>query len=261
MHELFDIACNFTSDQFNKDLDETIERAINNNVSKFLIVSASLGDHKKIQEIYKKYTSNCIFTLGTHPHHASEINDDEIKKMRALIQELNPSAIGETGLDFFRNISTYEEQLFAFDEQIKLAIEFNKPLYLHQRDAHEDFVKIIKKYKNDINKGVVHCFTGTKKALDDYLELGFHIGLTGWVCDERRNVELRKTIKYIPRERLLIETDSPYLIPRNLENKPKTNRNEPQYLPHIANEIAGLMGITKNNLIDITYKNSMDFFK
>ncbi len=101
----------------------------------------------------------------------------------------------------------------------------------------------------------------TKKALDDYLELGFHIGLTGWVCDERRNVELRKTIKDIPRERLLIETDSPYLIPRNLENKPKTNRNEPQYLPHIANEIAGLMGITKNNLIDITYKNSMDFFK
>ena len=147
MPQLFDIACNFTSKQFNKDLDETIERAISANVSQFLIVSASLTDAKDIQDIFKKYKSHCAFTLGTHPHHASEINDKEIQKMRLLIGELNPNAIGETGLDFFRNISTYEEQLFAFDEQIKLAIEFNKPLYLHQRDAHEDFIKIIQKYK------------------------------------------------------------------------------------------------------------------
>ena len=99
--------------------------------------------------------------------------------MRVLISELNPNAIGETGLDFFRNISTYEEQLFAFDEQIKLAIEFNKPLYLHQRDAHEDFIKIIQKYKDDISNAVVHCFTGTQTELEDYLDLGFYIGLDG----------------------------------------------------------------------------------
>ncbi|MDC1190260.1 TatD family hydrolase [Gammaproteobacteria bacterium] len=259
MHQLFDMACNFTSEQFNKDLDETIERAINANVSKFLVVSASLNDTKDIQDIYKKYKSHCAFTLGTHPHHASEIDEVEIQKMRVLISELNPNAIGETGLDFFRNISTYEEQLFAFDEQIKLAIEFNKPLYLHQRDAHEDFIKIIQKYKDDISKAVVHCFTGTKDALNDYLELGFHIGLTGWICDERRNVELRQIIKDIPHDKLMIETDSPFLIPRNLKNKPKTNRNEPQYLPHIAGEIAGLMSLETDDLIDITYKNSINF--
>ena len=111
MHQLFDIACNFTSEQFNKDLDETIKRAINANVSKFLIVSASLSDTPNIQDIYKKYKSHCAFTIGTHPHHASEINDDEIQKMRLLISEFNPNAIGETGLDFFRNISSYEKQL------------------------------------------------------------------------------------------------------------------------------------------------------
>ena len=134
-------------------------------------------------------------------------------------------------------------------------------MYLHQRDAHEDFIKIIKKYKDDISNAVVHCFTGTKEALNDYLDLGFHIGLTGWICDERRNVELRQIIKDIPHDKLMIETDSPFLIPRNLENKPRTNRNEPKYLPHIADEIAKLMNLKTEELIDITYRNSINFFK
>ena len=113
-----------------------------------------------------------------------------MKKMRILVQDLKPSSVGETGLDFFRNLSTLEEQIFAFEEQIKLSIEFNKPLFLHQRDAHDEFIKIIMKYKNDINKAVVHCFTGTQKQLDSYLNLGFYIGLTGWICDERRNFRI-----------------------------------------------------------------------
>ena len=190
----------------------------------------------------------------------TEINSDSIKKMRILVQDLKPCSVGETGLDFFRNLSTLEEQIFAFEEQIKLSIEFNKPLFLHQRDAHDEFIKIIMKYKNDINKAVVHCFTGTQKQLDSYLNLGFYIGLTGWICDERRNVELRKSIKNIPLDKLMIETDSPYLIPRNLDIKPENNRNEPSYLPHIAKEIADIINIDSSKLIDITYKNSISFF-
>ena len=260
MSELFDIACNFSSNRYDNDLDEVIKNAKNNNVTKFLVVSASINDVDKIYSIYQKYKSDCFFTIGTHPHHANEINSDSIKKMRILVQDLKPSSIGETGLDFFRNLSTLEEQIFAFEEQIKLSIEFNKPLFLHQRDAHNEFIKIIMKYKNDINKAVVHCFTGTQKQLDTYLNLGFCIGLTGWICDERRNVELRKSIKNIPLDRLMIETDSPYLIPRNLIIKPKNNRNEPSYLPHIAKEIADIINIDLSKLIDITYKNSISFF-
>jgi TatD DNase family protein len=180
--------------------------------------------------------------------------------MKRLIDEYKPHSVGETGLDFFRNISSYEEQLFAFEEQIRIAIETNLPLFLHQRDAHDDFLKIISKYKNDISKAVVHCFTGTQKELDDYLEMEFSIGLTGWICDERRNIDLRKSLKNIPLDKLMIETDCPYLIPRNLNNKPKNNRNEPAYLPHIANEIALLINLDKDKLIDITYKNSINFF-
>jgi TatD DNase family protein len=181
--------------------------------------------------------------------------------MLKLINKYKPHSVGETGLDFFRNISSYEEQLYAFNEQIKIAVETNLPLFLHQRDAHEDFMKIISKYKKDISKAVVHCFTGTQKELDDYLEMGFHIGLTGWICDERRNVDLRKSLINIPIEKLMIETDCPYLIPRNLNDKPKNNRNEPSYLPHIASEIASLVEIDISELANTTFQNSMNFFK
>ena len=164
-------------------------------------------------------------------------------------------------MDFFRNLSTYEEQIFAFEEQIKIAIDTNKPLFLHQRDSHDDFIKILRKYSSDINKSVVHCFTGTKEQLNDYLELDCYIGVTGWICDAKRNVELRKTIKNIPLERLMIETDCPYLIPKNLEEKPKNNRNEPTYLNHIANEVATLMKKDINDIREKTYKTSLSFFQ
>ena len=260
MNNLFDIACNFSSDRFESDLNEVIKRAKNNNVTKFLLVSASLKDAEKVNKIYQDNKDSCFLTIGAHPHHANEFNSSSPSEMKRLIEEYKPHSIGETGLDFFRNISSYEEQLFAFEAQIQIAIETNLPLFLHQRDAHDDFLKIISKYKNDISKAVVHCFTGTQKELDDYLEMEFSIGLTGWICDERRNIDLRKSLKNIPLDKLMIETDCPYLIPRNLNNKPKNNRNEPAYLPHIANEIALLINLDKDKLIDITYKNSINFF-
>jgi TatD DNase family protein len=260
MNNLFDIACNFSSDRFEKDLNEVIKRAQANNVTKFLLVSASLKDAEKVNKIYQNNKDSCFLTIGAHPHHANEFNSSSPLEMKQLIKEYKPHSVGETGLDFFRNISSYEEQLFAFEEQIQIAIETNLPLFLHQRDAHDDFLKVISKYKNDISKAVVHCFTGTQEELDDYLELGFHIGLTGWICDERRNIDLRKSLKNIPLDKLMIETDCPYLIPRNLSDKPKNNRNEPANLPHIANEIALLINLDKDKLIDITYKNSINFF-
>lgn len=261
MHEIADIACNFTSDRFDNDLDEVINQAIVNNITKFGLICSRLSDIEKLLEIYNRYSKDMFFTIGVHPHHANEINEEYLKKLKEVINNNNPHAIGETGLDFFRNLSTYEEQIFAFEEQIKIAIDTNKPLFLHQRDSHDDFIKILRKYSSDINKSVVHCFTGTKEQLDDYLELDCYIGVTGWICDAKRNVELRKTIKNIPLERLMIETDCPYLIPKNLEEKPKNNRNEPTYLNHIANEVATLMKKDINDIREKTYKTSLSFFQ
>jgi TatD DNase family protein len=260
MNNLFDIACNFSSDRFDDDLKEVIQRAQNNNVTKFLVVSASLKEAEKVNRIYQDNIDSCFFTIGVHPHHANEFDSSSSLEMIKLIEEYKPHSVGETGLDFFRNISSYEEQLYAFEEQIQIAIKTNLPLFLHQRDAHDEFMKIISKYKDYLPKSVVHCFTGTQSELEDYLDLGFYIGLTGWVCDERRNVELRQSIKNIPLDRLMLETDCPYLIPRNLDNKPKNNRNEPSFLPHIAKEISGLMEITPNELADKTFNNSIKFF-
>ena len=261
MHEIADIACNFTSERFDNDLDEVINQAIVNNITKFGLICSRLSDIDKLLEIYNRYSKDMFFTIGVHPHHANEINEEYLKKLKEVINNNNPHAIGETGLDFFRNLSTYEEQIFAFEEQIKIAIDTNKPLFLHQRDSHDDFIKILRKYSSDINKSVVHCFTGTKEQLNDYLELDCYIGVTGWICDAKRNVELRKTIKNIPLERLMIETDCPYLIPKNLEEKPKNNRNEPTYLNHIANEVATLMKKDINDIREKTYKTSLSFFK
>ena len=260
MHNIFDIACNFTSERFDKDLEIVIERAIKNNVTKFGLICSSISDIPKLIHIQKTYSELMSFTIGVHPHHASEVDESSLIELKNLINEHSPNAIGETGLDFFRNLSTYEEQIYAFEEQIKIAIELNKPLFLHQRDSHNDFIKILKKYASDINKAVVHCFTGTQSELDDYLELNFFIGVTGWICDEKRNVELRKTIKNIPLSKLMIETDCPYLIPKNLADKPSNNRNEPSYLNHIVDEISLLMEIDKNNLLKETYLNSVNFF-
>ena len=261
MHEIADIACNFTSDRFDNDLDEVINQAIVNNITKFGLICSRLSDIDKLLEIYNRYSKDMFFTIGVHPHHANEINEEYLKKLKEVINNNNPHAIGETGLDFFRNLSTYEEQIFAFEEQIKIAIDTNKPLFLHQRDSHDDFIKILRKYSSDINKSVVHCFTGTKEQLNDYLELDCYIGVTGWICDAKRNVQLRKTIKNIPLERLMIETDCPYLIPKNLEEKPKNNRNEPTYLNHIANEVATLMKKDINDIREKTYKTSLSFFQ
>ena len=261
MHEIADIACNFTSERFDKDLDDVINRAITNKITKFGLICSRLSDIDKLLKIYDKYSKHMFCTIGVHPHHANEINDQYLKKLKEAVNLNDPDAIGETGLDFFRNLSTYDEQIYAFEEQIKIAIDTNKPLFLHQRDSHDDFIKILREYSSDINKAVVHCFTGTQEQLEDYLELDCYIGVTGWICDEKRNVELRKTIKNIPLEKLMIETDCPYLIPKNLPNKPKNNRNEPINLNHIVNEIAVLMEIDIDSLRKQTFKNTINYFK
>ena len=260
MNEIADIACNFTSERFDNDLDEVIKRAIDNKITKFGLICSRMSDLSKLLKIYKQYSKSMFYTIGVHPHHANEINDDYLKKLKDVITTNNPHAIGETGLDFFRNLSTYEQQIYVFEEQIKIAIDTNKPLFLHQRDSHDDFIKILRKYSSDISKAVVHCFTGTQGQLDDYLELDCYIGITGWICDEKRNIELRKAIKNIPLEKLMIETDCPYLIPKNLVEKPKNNRNEPSNLNHIVSEISMLMNIGEDILRRETFKNTKSFF-
>jgi len=261
MNRYFDIALNLASERFSGERDKVIADALTRNVNYFNIVCSSLNELDFVKNLNDRYRQNSCFTLGVHPHNANELNGNTLKSLNDSIKIHQPSAVGETGLDFFRNLSSYENQINAFEQQIIISIENNLPLFLHQREAHDDFIKVIDKYISDIPRSVVHCFTGTQSQLDDYLERDLYVGLTGWICDERRNKDLRESIKNIPMDKLMIETDAPYLIPRNFEMKPKNNRNEPSNLNHIINEIAELMEIDIDILRKQTFVNTINYFK
>ena len=260
MAGFIDIACNFTHESFKRNLEEVINDAELAGVEKFVLLCASLADLDPIKKIQKNAPNKFFISAGIHPHHATETVEVNYDQLLRQLQSITPHAIGETGLDYFRNISPPDIQKKSFRMHIEIAKELNLPLYLHQRDAHNDFIRIIRENRKNFPKFVVHCFTGTQKELDEYLDLGAYIGLTGWICDAKRNIDLRKSIKNIPIEKMMIETDSPYLIPKNLINKPKKNINEPKYLPHIANEICELTGYELEELKLATSNNAIDFF-
>jgi TatD DNase family protein len=169
--------------------------------------------------------------------------------------------VGECGLDFNRNYATRKEQIRAFEAQLEIAIEIQKPVFLHQRDAHEDFVSIIKGCRDELKQVVAHCFTGTIDEVNDYVILNMYIGITGWICDERRGQALQQAVKHVPLDRIMLETDAPYLLPRDLQQKPvEKNRNEPCFLPHIAKSVAKYMALDEAELAAAAYNNSCEFF-
>jgi TatD DNase family protein len=170
-------------------------------------------------------------------------------------------AVGECGLDYFRDFSPRDLQQRAFVAQLELAAESRRPVFLHQRDAHEDFLRLLRPFRDALAGGVAHCFTGGPRELEDCLELDLYIGVTGWLCDERRGAALREAAREIPLERLLIETDAPYLLPRDLQPKPRSRRNEPCYLPHILERLAALRAEPVTLLAETTRRNSEELFR
>jgi TatD DNase family protein len=181
----------------------------------------------------------CLFaTAGVHPHHAAELTASELPALRELLAADEVVAVGECGLDYYRDYSPRAAQLRAFEWQLELAAGCGKPLFLHQRAAHADFLAVLRNYHARCAGGVAHCFTDGARELEDYLSLGLSIGITGWFCDERRGAHLATLVAQIPAGRLLLETDAPYLLPRDLPAKPGSRRNEPAFLPHIGGAVA-----------------------
>ena len=169
-------------------------------------------------------------------------------------------AVGECGLDFDRNFSPRADQLRCLEAHLELAAELQMPVFLHERSAHEEFAAILAKHRSRIPRAVVHCFTGTGEALARYLDLDLHIGITGWICDERRGTHLRELVGRIPKDRLMIETDAPYILPRTIRPKPKSNRNEPSLLPHVLRTVAAARGESPEELARSTTETARAFF-
>lgn len=199
-------------------------------------------------------------TAGVHPHHASDYDDAVHATLSQLLSHPLVVAVGECGLDYFRDLSPRHDQRDAFERQIELAISSGLPLFLHQRDAHDDFIAILRPLMKNLSRGVAHCFTGGNDELHAYLDMDLYIGITGWICDERRGAELYKAASGIPLDRLMIETDAPYLLPRTLVPKPKHRRNEPMYLPEILRVLSLAMGLSETDIAEATTENARRFF-
>ena len=255
-----DIGVNLTNRSLNRDLDGVIGRAMAAGVQQMVVTGTSIDESAEAIELCHLYPERLVCTAGIHPHHASEWTNDTSRMIRAFCENSCVRAIGETGLDFNRNYSTAEDQINAFHQQLELAILLEKPVFTHQRDAHDAFIDILREYRSQLSQVVVHCFTDSRAALLDYLELDCHIGITGWVCDERRGLELQQMGDLIPANRLMVETDSPYLLPRDLPGRPKNRINEPVNLPHILNSIARHQGKAVEQLAEECLTTSQLFF-
>ena len=257
---MIDIGINFTDKAFDNDLEQSLEEALEAGVSAMVVTGTSQSSSEAALQLTSKYADWLYCTAGVHPHHAKDWNKSSYSFFHDLATQPKVVAIGETGLDFNRDFSPRPMQESAFEQHLELAAELRKPLFLHERDAFERQHSILKHHRDHYTNGVIHCFTGDKKSLFAYLDLDLYIGITGWICDERRGLGLQRLVKEIPANRIMIETDGPYLLPRDLPEKPKSRRNEPKYLPHIAAKIAALRNEPFDTFCKTTTENTTQFF-
>lgn len=257
---LVDIGANLAHDSFDDDRSAVLERACAAGVTQIVITGSDAVSSRKALALAAEQPGALFATAGLHPHHADAWDASMAQLMREHAQQPACRALGETGLDYFRNFSAPAAQQQAFAQQLALACDTKMPVFLHQRDAHADFLSILREHLPQLPAAVVHCFTGSGEELDDYLALDTYVGITGWICDERRGMHLRDIIDRIPDNRLLIETDSPYLTPRNMRPKPKTRRNEPANLPWVVATIAAARGQTPEQVARLTTANARQFF-
>lgn len=258
--ELIDIGLNLTHDSFAEDREAVLARARTAGVQRAIVTGSDLAHSRQAIALAQQYADKLRATAGAHPHHAAGVHEEDRAAFRELIRHPLVVAVGECGLDYFRNFSPHADQERTFRLQLELAVESGKPVFLHQRDAHEAFVGMLRDYLPRISGGVAHCFTGGVDEALTYLDMGLYIGVTGWICDERRGQALREAVPHIPLDRLLIETDAPYLLPRDLKPKPRSHRNEPMYLPQVLRRIAAIRNEALEKIAGATTENARRLF-
>lgn len=258
--QLIDIGANLTHDSFDVDRDAVICRAKDAGITRMILTGASGHGSKEALQLAQAWPGMMFSTAGVHPHHAADYSDDVHQLLLAITANEEVVAVGECGLDFYRDFSPREDQRAAFKQQLDIATETGLPVFLHQRDAHEDFVEILEPRLPGISRAVAHCFTGEETALQKYIDMDLYIGVTGWICDERRGAHLKDIVGLIPSDRLMLETDAPYLLPRSLEPKPANRRNEPAYLREVLRVVAQARGESEQQVAADTTATAETFF-
>ncbi|APE00767.1 hydrolase TatD [Alteromonas mediterranea] len=252
----FDAGVNLLDKRF--DADDIIQRAKDAGVEKLCIITTHPNEWDAAVSLYNQYPDTCCYTIGVHPHNAKDATANDLARLRELAQQKGCVAIGECGLDFNRNFSPQPVQLSIFEAQLKIAADVSLPVYLHERDAFDEQLSLLTRYMPNLQGGIAHCFTGNAEQVKQYIALGLYIGITGWVCDEKRGEALREAVKHIPLERLILETDAPYLFPKTL--RPRKRNNEPAFLPHIANQLGEYLQVETDKLRISSYANTCELF-
>jgi TatD DNase family protein len=252
---LIDSHAHLEMPEFKKDLEAVIQRAKESGVEYIFTVGTEKKDWKKALEIANSHPS-IYAILGVHPHNAKEIDDETYPVLEELCKNGKVKAFGEIGLDFFRNLSPRDIQLKKFREQIGLAKELGLPIVVHDREAHQETMEILKSEKAEECGGIIHCFSGNFEMAKFCIEMGFYISIPGSITF--KNAEgLRKVVKEIPLESLLVETDAPFLTPEPFRGK----RNEPSYVRYTAQKVAEIKNVSFERVAEVTTENALRVYK
>jgi TatD DNase family protein len=257
MLRLFDSHCHLEDTAFDRDRPETLMRAREAGVAAMLIAGVDLERSRKALRIAQRH-AGVFVAVGIHPHDASDCRPQTLNALKSLASDGRVRAWGEIGLDYNRMYSPRVDQESCFVSQLTAAAETGLPLVFHERDSEGRFLSLLRRHAPQPLRGVVHCFSGTAAELSHYLEMGLHIGVTGIVTLKKRGQALREMIPEIPLERLLIETDAPYLTPTPDRNRHR--RNEPAFVRTVLMKLAEVCGRTPETLAAQTFANACELF-
>ena len=248
---LTDSHCHLFYDEIFQDIDNILIRSKNLGVNRFICVGTNINDSLLSLDISEKF-ENVYCSAGIHPHDSQDVDKDYIQQIELMMRSKRMIAIGEIGLDYFRNISSKKSQIKVFNELLQLADNINKPIIFHNREADQDIIDILSSYPNVI--GVSHCFSSTLSTAKKLLDLGYYISFSGNLTFKNSN--LPSVAKYLPLDRLLVETDSPYLSPEPFRGKP----NEPGRTRYVAEKLAEIHNISFESIAEQTTKNINKLF-
>ena len=258
---MIDIGVNFSHPYFKKHLTSVLQRARENDIESIIATGTDVTTSIEAYSLASQHAGFLYSTAGVHPHEAAKVSSDWKDQLIDLLRSTDViKAVGETGLDYYRNLTPPSQQLSVFEEHLVIAKEHKLPVFIHDRETNGDVFALVKKYRSSLPAVVIHCFTGTKQELINYLDLDCYIGITGWICDPTRGKRLREIASLIPDNRVMIETDAPYLLPKNMPSPPKNRQNEPAFLPYVLSQLAESRKQSIEALHSLTVENTRYFF-
>ncbi len=254
-YELFDSHCHVDDPKFADDIGEVLARMAEYGVTRYAVIGSDMASSRRAIDFAQDH-DGCYAAVGIHPHEAKGYQEGDLDLLTDWLKEDRVQAIGEIGLDYYYDLSPREVQMDVCEKQMQLAYRLDVPVAYHIRDAHQDMLDLMKRQKGKLSGGIIHCFSGSWEIAKEYLKMGYYISFAGPVTFKKAP-KLQEAATHVPLDRLLIETDSPYLSPEPMRGR----RNEPTHVRFVAEKIAALRGIPVEELAAATTWNALQAYR